>query len=344
MQRLEESLKALQQEFSQEINNAHTEEHVELLRVSYLGRKGSITAFRTELAALPLETKKLCGPLLNTLKDFISQKLDQKESFLKKQKIEQEEEKKKYFDVTAYKPYQLKGSLHPITPIIEHLENIFISMGFERVEGPEVEKASNNFDALNIPEDHPARDMYDTFWLDVPGMLMRTHTSNVQARVMQNNTPPLAVFTIGRCYRHEATDASHDVMFMQIEGLFIDKNVSLGNLCATIKTFVQALFPDTTLELRTRPGYFPFVEPGIEFDITCPFCTKGCSVCKRTGWLELGGSGLIHPAVLDYCGIDSKEYSGFAFGFGLTRLVMLLYGIRDIRLLSSGHIDFLKQF
>ena len=344
MQRLEESLKALEQKFSQEIEKAYREEEIELLRVSYLGRKGSITAFRTELASMPLEAKKVCGPLLNRLKDSISEILDQKESFIKKQTLEQEENKKKYFDVTAYKPHQLKGSLHPITPIIEHLENIFISMGFDKVEGPEVEKASNNFDALNIPEDHPARDMYDTFWLDVPGMLMRTHTSNVQARVMQNNMPPLAVFTIGRCYRHEATDASHDVMFMQIEGLFIDKNVSLGNLCATIKTFVQALFPDTLLELRTRPGYFPFVEPGIEFDITCPFCTAGCSVCKRTGWLELGGSGLIHPAVLDYCGIDSKEYSGFAFGFGLTRLVMLLYGIRDIRLLSSGHIDFLKQF
>ena len=344
MQQLEQSLKVLQQEFSEEIKNAHTEEQLELLRVAYLGRKGSIASFRAELASLSLETKKICGPLLNTVKDHITEVLDHKIAVLQKQKREKEEEKKKYFDVTAYKPYQLKGSLHPVTPIIEHLENIFISMGFDKVEGPEVEKASNNFDALNIPEDHPARDMYDTFWLDIPGMLMRTHTSNVQARVMQNNTPPLAVFTIGRCYRHEATDASHDVMFMQIEALFIDKNVSLSNLCATVKTFMQTLFADPTLELRTRPGYFPFVEPGIEFDITCPFCKEGCSVCKRTGWLELGGSGLIHPAVLDYCSIDSKEYSGFAFGFGLTRLVMLLYGIRDIRLLSSGQIDFLKQF
>ena len=217
-------------------------------------------------------------------------------------------------------------------------------MGYEIINGPEIDTDFFNFETLNIPKDHPARDMHDTFWLDIPNMVMRTHTSSVQAHAMLEKKPPLAVATPGRCYRSEATDASHDYMFMQCEILFIDKNVSLSNLFATAKVFLQNLFGKNDLKIRVRPAYFPFVEPGVEMDITCPFCKTGCSVCKKTCWIEIGGAGLIHPNVLKSCNINPEEYSGFAFGFGLTRLVMLKYGINDIRLLHSTKLEFLKQF
>jgi len=344
MERLQKKIDELKKEFSLALAQTSTVKEIETLHSQYLGRKGLLNDILALLKTMSLEDKKLYGPLVMSLKESLSEQLATTRKHVLEQTYEEEVCAKKNFDVTAYKPHQIYGSLHPATPVIERLEDIFISMGFALVEGPEVEKETYNFDALNIPSDHPARDMFDTFWIDVPGMLMRTHTSNVQARVMSHQKPPLAVVSLGRCYRHEATDASHDIMFMQIEGLYVDKNVSVSNLCAVIKTFVQSFFNNSQLELRMRPGYFPFVEPGIEFDITCPFCTSGCSVCKKTGWLELGGSGLVHPHVLEYCGINSQEYTGFAFGFGLTRLVMLLYGISDIRLLSTGKVDFLKQF
>lgn len=328
----------------QELSQAVSLEQLEAAHAQYLGKKSELSNYFVQLKEMDLEDKKTWGPQLTDLKQQLVLLFDTCKKNITEKIAKQQIHMAQHFDVTAYKPRQFYGSLHPATPVIERLENIFISMGFSLIEGPEVEKETNNFDALNIPQDHPARDMFDTFWLDVPGMLMRTHTSNVQARAMKEQKPPFAAVSMGRCYRHEATDASHDVMFMQIEGIYIDKQVSVGNLCATIKTFVQAFFNNPDLDLRMRPGYFPFVEPGIEFDITCPFCKTGCSVCKKTGWLELGGSGLIHPHVFRFCGIDEQEYTGFAFGFGLTRLIMLLYGISDIRLLSTGKIDFLKQF
>ncbi len=344
MQQLEAILKELESHFLQSVSQATTEEALKSLYNATLGRNGSFTALKEKLKEMSVEEKRIWAPRFTQLKNLLETTFNQQSALIAEKKARAQDAKKKHFDVTAYLPEQPEGSLHPITSIVERLEDIFISMGFEIADGPEVDTARNNFDALNIPADHPARDMFDTFWLSVPDMLMRTHTSNVQARVMNSKRPPLAIVSLGRCFRHEATDASHDVMFMQIEGLVIDKNISVGNLCATIKTFVQEFFNNKTLELRMRPSYFPFVEPGIEFDITCPFCSSGCSVCKKTGWIELGGSGLVHPNVLEYCGISSKEFSGFAFGFGLTRLAMLTYGINDIRLLSSGKRDFLKQF
>ena len=212
---------------------------------------------------------------------------------------------------------------------------------------PEVDTDYYNFEALNIPKEHPARDMHDTFWLSKAyhqPLLMRTHTSSVQAHAMETRRPPIAVGIPGRCYRHEATDASHDFMFMQCEILMIDKNISLSNLFATAKQFLSALFGKQDMTIRVRPGYFPFVEPGVEIDVSCPFCKTGCGVCKKTRWLEICGAGLVHPNVLKASNINPQEYSGFAFGFGLTRLVMLKYGINDIRLLHSNKIDFLKQF
>ena len=248
------------------------------------------------------------------------------------------------FDVTAYAPNQLRGSLHPYTTTIAEIEDIFITMGFEIVDGPELETDFYNFEALNIPKDHPARDMHDTFWLPKPHHLLRTHTSSVQIRSLKSRKPPLAIVAPGRCFRHEATDASHDYLFLQCEGLIVSETISLANLFAVTKTFLQRLFKTEKLTIRQRPGYFPFVEPGVEIDMSCPFCTDGCSTCKKTGWIEICGTGLVHPHVLTACGIDPERYTGCAFGFGLTRLVMLKYGIRDIRLLHEGRIEFLEQF
>ena len=218
-------------------------------------------------------------------------------------------------------------------------------MGYDIADGPEVETDFYNFQALNIPADHPARDMHDTFWLTTPSLLLRTHTSPVQIRAMEHKPLPLAIFAPGRTFRNEATDASHLFMFTQGEGLVIDKNISIANLLATARAFLQAFFEKEDLHIRARPGYFPFVEPGIEIDASCPFCSgKGCSPCKKTGWIELLGAGLVHPNVLKAGGIDPQEYSGFAFGFGIERLAMIKYGINDVRLFHSSKLPFLRQF
>lgn len=328
--------------FRQELNSAINKEDLEKVRIKFLGRQGSITELLNKLKELPTEEKREFGPILNNLKkeaqNLITQKLEQ----LQPQNNNQENLAD--FDISAYVPQSNKGSLHPYTIILNELEPIFLSMGFEIVQGPELESELHNFDVLNIPQDHPARDIQDTFWINIPNMLMRTHTSAVQAHQLKKRKPPLALIAPGRVYRNEATDASHDVMFMQLEGLVVDKNISVAQLLGTVKYMFQSIFKSKKLETRVRTSYFPFVEPGIEFDITCPFCTDGCSICKKSRWIEGGGAGLIHPNVLDFCGINSKEFSGFAFGFGLTRLVMMKLGITDIRLLHSNKIDFLKQF
>ena len=248
------------------------------------------------------------------------------------------------FDVTIEQSKALKGHLHPYTLFIEEIQQIFLSMGYEIWDGPELETDFHNFGALNIPDDHPARDMYDTFWTTTPGKLLRTHTSTVQVRTMEERKPPFAGIAPGRTYRHEAVDASHDFQFMQCEGLFVAKGVTVGNLFATAETFLKALFKKDTLDIRIRPGFFPFVEPGFEIDMRCVFCKNGCSVCKRSTWIEVFPGGMVHPNVLKASGIDPEIYSAFAFGFGLTRLAMLKYGIDDIRLLYSGKVKFLEQF
>jgi phenylalanyl-tRNA synthetase alpha chain len=217
-------------------------------------------------------------------------------------------------------------------------------MGFEIINGIEVETEFANFEALNIPKDHPARESQDTFWLNLPDKLLRTQTSNVQIHTLQEHKPPFAITSLGRVYRNEATDATHDYMFMQCELMVVDTKQSLSNLFAIVQELFRCIFKNNELKLRIRPGFFPFVEPGIEVDIQCPFCQNGCSICKRTTWIEAGGAGLVHPNVLEVCGVDKDKYSGCAFGFGLTRLVMLKYGINDVRLLHSCSLDFLQQF
>lgn len=288
--------------------------------------------------------KKEVGPLLNRYKEEFEQIYQTKKEELLNKKIAQEEVRLQSFDVTASQLGALCGHLHPYTHVVELLENAFISMGYHIVDGPELEDEFHNFEALNIPADHPARDMQDTFWVTLPGKLMRTQTSAVQIRVMEQDKPPFALLSIGRCYRNEAVDATHDFVFSQVEGLFVDEQVSMAHLLATLKVVLETVFEKEELDIRVRPGYFPFVEPGVEIDMQCPFCQQGCSACKKTRWIEIGGAGLVHPNVLKACGIDARRYSGFAFGIGLTRLVMLKYGINDIRLLTSIRMDFLEQF
>jgi len=334
------TLDTLSHEFYKALQNAKTHDELESVRVSYLGRKGSIAALMSQLKDLEPDEKREIGPRLNTFKKDAQTAFEKRKNQISATKSTKAEDQ---FDVTAYYP-QLKGSLHPYTHIIEEIQNIFISMGFAIVEGPEVETPFYNFEALNIPEDHPARDMHDTFWLELPNLLLRTHTSSVQIRTLENTMPPVAICSLGRTYRHEATDATHDFVFNQVEGLLIDKDVSLSHLLGLMKEFFRALFHTDDLKIRVRPSYFPFVEPGLELDMSCPFCTSGCSTCKQSKWIEIGGTGLVHPNVLKACNLDPNEWGGFAFGMGIERIAMLKYGINDIRLFKSGRIDFLNQF
>jgi phenylalanyl-tRNA synthetase alpha chain len=344
MSTLKDQIITCRQELQEALKVAKSDHELEQTRITFLGRTGRVAQLMTHLKELSPEDKRTFGPLLNELRQWSEQAYEEKKQILAEEQRQQAAQRQKHFDVTAYKPGLPKGSIHVLTDIIEQLQGIFTSMGYTIADGPELETEHHNFVALNIPADHPARDMQDTFWLPQPHTLLRTHTSNIQIRTMEKNSPPLAIFGCGRVYRPEATDASHDFMFMQAECLMVDKNISVANLLATIQTFVQEYFGKKDLKVRVRPGYFPFVEPGLEVDAACPFCTTGCSVCKRTGWIELGGSGLVHPNVLRCCNIDPEIYSAFAFGFGLERLAMIRHGINDIRLMRSSTIDFLDQF
>lgn len=337
-------IKKIEQEAEVQLSRASNEELLEQFRIEFLGRQGKVALLMEQLKTLSLEEKKEAGPLLNQLKKSLQEAYESKQRNLQQQLLDAKQSKQKHFDVTAYRYQPLQGHLHIYTQIIEQIQDIFISMGYDIVDGPEVETDYYNFEALNIPKDHPARDSHDTFWLNEPGKLLRTHTSSVQARLMKARGAPVALCAPGRVYRNEATDASHDFMFTQTEWLLVDKNISLANLIATTRTFLQKLFGREDLNIRVRPGYFPFVEPGVEIDLACPFCTDGCSTCKRTKWIELLGSGMIHPNVLRQCDIDPEIYSGFAAGMGIERLAMVRYGINDIRLFHSSVLPFIDQF
>ncbi len=330
--------------FVQCLNQANDQAALEKCRVAFLGRNGQISALMHQLKTLSAQEKRELGPTLNQLKQETTDLLARKTQKIEKTHKKLSQQRLQNFDVTSYLPQQAQGSLHPYTQMIEHMENVFTSMGFAIADGPEVETDYYNFEALNIPADHPARDIQDTLWLSNPAKLLRTHTSTVQIHAMEQQEPPIAIVAPGRCYRNEATDATHDFMFMQVEGLLIDKNISLAHLFATMQTCLRAIFGSDNLKIRVRPGYFPFVEPGVEIDVSCPFCSRGCSICKHTRWIETTGAGLVHPNVLRASGIDQETYTGFAFGMGLSRLVMIKHGIDDIRLLHGGTIDFLAQF
>lgn len=313
------------------------------LEREYLGKAGLLPSWLARLPELPMEERPAFGKAVNQHKQTLKQALAGRSIVLEAEAVERELRDPR-FDATLPPSPLPVGHLHPVTQVTREIEDLFISMGYSVLDGPEIETDWNNFEALNIPADHPARDSQDTFYLEGPGQqVLRTHTSPVQIRALQRLRPPLRVIAPGKVFRNEATDASHEHTFHQLEGLVIDRDVSVGHLIGAMKTLLRGIFRKD-LEVRLRPGFFPFVEPGFELDARCPFCTSGCSVCKKTRWIELLPCGLVHPNVLSACGVDSDEWSGFAFGLGLSRLVMLRFGITDVRLLLSGDPRFLEQF
>lgn len=323
------------------LHNSRTIQDLENARSHILGRKSRIAELLRGLALLSGEEKRVQGPLLHAAQRDLQEAYEQQKIIIAQQGANASVP---LLDVTAYRALPTRGGIHPLTQLIERVEDIFMGLGWSIATGPEVEDDFHNFTALNIPAHHPARDEHDTFWLDQSPYLLRTHTSSVEIRTLEHTQPPLAICAPGRVYRHEATDATHDFVFTQCEGLFVDRTVSLTHLVGVLTTIMQQLFEKKDLSIRLRPGYFPFVEPGLEVDVSCPFCKQGCSVCKHTGWIEFAGAGLTHPHVLRACGIDPQMWNGFAFGFGIERLGMLMYRLNDIRLFKTGKLKVLQQF
>lgn len=315
---------------------------LEAIRVSVLGRKGTLAAVSKDMGSLSPAERAATGKQLNLAKQSLEAALEARKSEFECAALDTRLNTE-WVDLTLPSTLPRPGSLHPVTLIQKEIEDLFISMGFSVLSGPEVETEFNNFDALNIPADHPARDMQDTFWLE-SGHLLRTHTSPVQVRGMLRLGPPLRMIAPGRVFRNEEVDPSHEHTFYQLEGMMVDRDVSIAHLTYFMKTLLQGIF-HRDVTVRLRPGYFPFVEPGFELDIQCLLCAgKGCPVCKHSGWVELLPCGLVHPNVLRYGGIDPEHWNGFAFGLGLTRLAMMRFAIDDIRLLQSGDLRFLTQF
>ena len=339
---MEENLEALAISAKARIEAAVTADELEAVRVEVLGRKGALANISKEMAKMTPERRAAVGKLLNAAKQALEGAFDAKKTAFDGAALTARLESE-WVDMTIPAPAPGAGSMHPLSRIQAEIEDLFVSLGFAVLDGPEVESDEHNFDALNIPADHPARDMQDTFWLQ-GGWLLRTHTSPVQVRGMRKFGPPLRMIAPGRVFRNEEVDASHEHTFYQLEGMMVDKDVSVANLLYFMKTLLSAIFK-REVTVRLRPGYFPFVEPGFELDILCLICGgTGCAVCKQSGWVELLPCGLVHPNVLRKSGIDPEEYGGFAFGLGLTRLVMMRYAIDDIRQLQGGDLRFLRQF
>ncbi len=338
---LKDNLLQMKEEVEKRINEAKLAENVEQIRVEFLGKKGKITEVLKGLKDLSVEEKKEIGKIANDVKVEIEDKINRAVEEINDRIIE-EELKKENFDITFPGKNYKKGSLHPVTIVQRRAEEIFKGMGFMIADGPEIEEDKYNFEMLNIPKDHPARDMQDTYYLNT-GNVLRTQTSACQSRFMLNHKPPFRMIAPGRCFRNEAMDASHENTFFQLEGMMVEKDLSIANLVYIMKTLLTEIL-EREVEVRLRPGFFPFVEPGFELDINCQICGgKGCPTCKHSGWLELLPCGMVHPNVLKAGGIDPEEYKGFAFGVGLTRLAMMKYGIYDIRDLNGGDLRFLKR-
>ncbi len=339
---LEQDIENVRSRALERIESAANAEDLEAARVEALGRKGFLSTVSKDFGKLAPEERARAGKLLNEAKQAIEAALERKRAAFEdaalKARLESE-----WIDLTLPAPGIRPGSLHPVTQVQSEIEELFLSMGFAVLDGPEVETEYHNFDALNMPPDHPARDAQDTFWL-TSGLLLRTHTSPVQVRGMEKLGPPLRMIAPGRVFRSEEVDASHEHTFYQLEGMMVDRDVSVAHLIYFMKTLLSSIFR-REVTVRLRPGFFPFVEPGFELDIKCLICGgPGCPVCKQSGWVELLPCGLVNPNVLRLSGIDPEEWNGFAFGLGLTRLAMMRYGIDDIRLLMSGDLRFLNQF
>ena len=339
---MKEQVEKIRQSALEEIKNANDEKVLNDARVKYLGKKGELTLILRGMGGLSPEERPVIGSLVNEVRDEIENLIEEREKEFKVEEIKRKLETEK-IDVTMPGKKVNLGSVHPITQIIKDIEEIFIGMGYEIADGPEVELATYNFDKLNTPPDHPARDIQDTFYI-TDDIVLRSQTSPVQARVMENQKPPIKIICPGAVYRSDSVDATHSPVFHQIEGLVVDKNISMGDLKGTLEMFAKKCLGEKT-KIRFRPHHFPFTEPSAEADVSCFVCGgKGCRVCKGEGWIELLGCGMVHPNVLRNCGIDPEEYSGFAFGFGVERIAMAKFGIEDMRLLFENDVRFLKQF
>ncbi len=335
-------IEKLEKEALSDLSKADSQKKLKELERKYLGSDGIVSSIFTSLSDIPKEKRSETGKKANELKKLLKKKIEKKESVLEKK---EKKEKSKNFDGTLPGIKPKLGHIHPITKARKELTEIFTGMGFSIIQGPDMETGWYNFDALNFPEDHPARDMQDTLFVKSDEeLVMRTHTSPVQIRHMEENEPPIKVVVPGRVYRNETTDATHEINFYQLEGLMIDKDISVANFKSIITQFIDSYFKGD-VDVRLRPSFFPFTEPSFEVDMSCTVCGgKGCSVCSQTGWVEVLGAGMVHPNVLKNGGLDPEKWQGFAFGMGVDRLVMIKHGIDDVRLFYGGDYRFLKQF
>lgn len=335
---MQEKLREIETIAQQEITRATSVEELENVRIQYLGRKGVLTELLRNIKDIPLSERPLIGKQANVIKQKLLSSIE-----VRIRTVGRQEKRGKKVDITLPGIKPAVGTLHPITQVTKEIGNIFSSLGFSRIDGPEIETTFRNFEALNIPQDHPSRDSFDTFYLE-KDLLLRSHTSPVQIRAMEKYRPPLYIFVPGRVYRPDAVDASHSFMFHQIEGLAVDKGITFADLKGVLHMFVLKMFGEKT-KMRFRPHFFPFTEPSAEVDISCIICGgKGCRVCSQKGWLEILGAGMVHPNVFRSVGYEPKQCRGFAFGMGVERIAMLKYGIDDIRFFFENDCRFLRQF
>ncbi|MED3894023.1 phenylalanine--tRNA ligase subunit alpha [Priestia aryabhattai] len=341
---MKERLQELQQEAIAKVEAASALKELNDVRVAYLGKKGPITEVLRGMGKLSAEERPVMGALANEVREAIASKIEEKQTALEAAEVERKLASET-IDVTLPGRPVKAGTHHPLTSVVEEVEDLFLGMGYEVAEGPEVEQDYYNFEALNLPKGHPARDMQDTFYI-TEETLLRTHTSTVQARVMNKNEGkgPVKIICPGKVYRRDDDDATHSHQFMQIEGLVVDENIRMSDLKGTLEVFVKKMF-GADREIRLRPSFFPFTEPSVEVDVSCAKCGgKGCNVCKQTGWIEILGAGMVHPNVLKMAGYDSTKYRGFAFGIGVERIAMLKHGVDDIRHFYTNDVRFLDQF
>ena len=339
---MKEQIAKIKENSIKEIEECKNQKDLNELKVKYVGKKGELTTVLRGMGALSPEERPVIGSLVNEVRDELNKLFENKEAEFKKEEL-QKKLLTENIDVTEPSKKIELGSLHPITQVIKEVEDVFLGMGYQIADGPEVEQAVYNFDKLNTPPDHPARDIQDTFYI-TDDVVLRSQTSPVQARVMETQKPPIKIICPGTVYRSDSVDATHSPVFHQIEGLVVDKNISMTDLKGTLDMFVKKCLGENT-KIRFRPHHFPFTEPSAEADVSCFVCGgKGCRVCKGEGWIELLGCGMVHPNVFKNCGIDPDEYTGFAFGFGVERIAMAKYGIDDMRLLFENDVRFLKQF
>ncbi|MCH9630647.1 MAG: Phenylalanine--tRNA ligase alpha subunit [Chlamydiia bacterium] len=339
---MKEKISQLKESFTKELDGASSSDQIQSIKVKYLGKKGPIQALMPLLKDCTSEERPLVGKMINELKQEISAHVENRlQTLLRKEQDNRISSEN--VDVTLPGRKRHLGKEHPISSMMQKVLDILIQMGFSVQTTPEIESEFYNYGGLNYPEDHPARDMQDTFYL-TKDLLLRSHTTSIQQRIMEKHTPPMRIVSYGKCYRNETITTRSHVLFHQVDGLYIDKNVTFADLLATKKEFYSKLF-EKDVKVRVRPSYFPFVEPGMEIDISCTSCDgKGCKLCKTTGWLEVCGAGMVHPEVLKQGGLDPEVYSGYAWGGGIERLIMLKYGITDIRMFTENDARFLGQF